>query len=299
MIAIALALFASVALAVGAMLQHSGIVEDHETPGTFGIRALLRLFRDRNWVIGLVVMGAGLACNIVALAIAPVMVVQPIGAVSLLVSILLGIRFRNLHLKRRVWGAVAACAGGVAVFVALSALIAQSGLHTGPRAHTLAWLGIGLSVLFLIVALVYRHAPQLLLVIAAGLQFGFVATNVHLVAVQFLHGGLGTITWLNVVALIVGSAVGTWSVQTSYAAGPPEIVIAGLTVIDPIVAVVLGALVLGEASRAPIWLITVMTIMGLMACVAVFVLAKYHPDTIAREQERKKRQATQSRAPQK
>src|SRR5699024_12788223 len=40
----------------------------------------------------------------------------------------------------------------------------------------------------------------------------------------------------------------------------------GLTVIDPIGAVVLGTIVLGEAAAAPIWLIIVITITGLVAC---------------------------------
>ncbi|WP_235936244.1 DMT family protein [Brevibacterium rongguiense] len=90
--------------------------------------------------------------------------------------------------------------------------------------------------------------------------------------------------------------MGSWFVQAAYAAGPPETVIAGLTVIDPIFAVILGAVVLGEASHAPWWLVVVMAVTGLVACCAVVVLSRYHPDAIARERERKMRRAEDSAA---
>lgn len=296
LIAIALALAAAVALGYGAMLQHSGVADDHDDAKAFGLTAVFRLFRDRTWVLGTLVMGLGIACNVIALAIAPVMVVQPIGAASLLVSVLLGVHYRGLRVGKRVGTSVIVCVAGVAVFVALSALTARSEVQDGLRANIVSWVGLGISALFLLTILVYRRPRQLVLVLGAGLQFGCVATNVHLVAVQFLHGGFGAVSWLAVAALVTGSAVGSWFVQAAYAAGPPETVIAGLTVIDPIFAVILGAVVLGEASHAPWWLVVVMAVTGLVACCAVVVLSRYHPDAIARERERKMRRAEDSAA---
>ena len=286
-IAIVLALVAAVALALGALLQHRGVVDEHATAGSLNLKATLRLFREPVWLGGLVAMGAGVVCNVIALAMAPVMVVQPIGAVSLVVSVLLGIRYRGLKINKRIGVSVIVCTAGVAGFVALSTIIARTGVHQGPSAFVLAGLGVGVSLIFLIIALFYRHPPQLLLVLGAGLQFGCVATNVHLVAVQFLADGITGIGWANVVALLLGSAVGSWFVQAAYAAGPPEIVIAGLTVVDPIFAVLLGAIVLGEASHAPVWLATIMTVTGLVACAAVAILSRYHPDAVERERVRK------------
>ena len=92
---------------------------------------------------------------------------------------------------------------------------------------------------------------------------------------------------LNLVALVVAAAIGTWFVQAAYSAGPPEMVIAGLTVVDPIFAVVLGSVVLGEAAGAPPPVVLLMSATGVVACAAVVVLSRYHPDVIERERARR------------
>src|SRR5690606_41575720 len=60
---------------------------------------------------------------------------------------------------------------------------------------------------------------------------------------------------LPVLAAVAGFAaavlVGGWLVQQAFASGPPEVVIACLTVVDPIVAVLLGAVLLGEGVATP------------------------------------------------
>ncbi|MCQ9369375.1 multidrug transporter [Brevibacterium sp. 50QC2O2] len=285
LLAVLLAVISAVALAYGAMLQHRGVSDDHGSAQGFGIRALLAMFSRGVWVAGLAVTGLGMVLNVVALAIAPVMVVQPIGAISVVVSVLLGVSTRGLRTTKRIWGGVALCMAGVGSFVAASATVARTQPHYGVEAHILAGLGIGTAALFLLIILVLRRAGQLLYVIAAGLMYACVATNVHLVSFQLLHGGIAEITWFNVVALVVGSAVGGWFVQAAYAQGPPELVIAGLTVIDPIFAVILGSVLLGEAATAPAWVITVMVITGLAACFGVVVLSRYHPDVQARKEE--------------
>jgi threonine/homoserine efflux transporter RhtA len=68
-------------------------------------------------------------------------------------------------------------------------------------------------------------------------------------------------------------------VQNAYASGPPDLVIAGLTVVDPLVAVLIGVIVLGEASQAPPWAIGVFIVTGVIAVWGVFRLAKNHPQT--------------------
>ena len=72
---------------------------------------------------------------------------------------------------------------------------------------------------------------------------------------------------------------GPFSVQTAYSLGSPDLVIAGLTVVDPLVAVAIGILVLGEASTAPWWALVVWIFAGLLSVYGVFQLAKHHPQT--------------------
>lgn len=284
--AVILAVLSAVCLAYGAMLQHRGVSDDHNSAKSFGLKAALRMFTRGVWVAGLLVTGVGAALNIIALAIAPVMVVQPVGAVSLVVSVLLGSRTRGFAVTRRMWSGVALCAAGVGAFVACSATVAQTRPHYGAEAHVLAGIGIGLSVVCLVIILLPGHIGQLVYVLAAGLLYATVATNVHLLSFQLLHGGIVAVTWFNAVALVVAAAVGAWFVQAAYSQGPPELVIAGLTVIDPIFAVILGSIVLGEAAAAPEWTIVVMAVTGLAAVFGVIVLSRYHPDALERREER-------------
>ncbi|GAA1617861.1 MULTISPECIES: DMT family transporter [Brevibacterium] len=286
-VAIALAVLAAVALAFGALYQHDAVADQDNSHDGLSWAHFKELLGNRKWLLGLFILGLGTLGNFLALALAPVMVVQPIGAFSLIVSVLLGVRYRGLKVNRRLVQAVVWCTVGVTVFVALSATTARTSVHLGADALPLVWITGVIVAAGLIVMLFFRHAPQLVLITAAGLLFACVATNAHLVSVQFLRAGIENVTWLNVAALIVAAALGSWFVQNSYAAGPPEMVIAGLTVVDPIAAVILGSVVLGEAHAAPPWLVVVITITGLVACLGVVVLSRYHPDVKDREDERR------------
>lgn len=286
-VAIALAALAAVALAYGALYQHDAVAGQDDSHNGLSWAHFAELLSNRHWLLGLLILGLGTAGNFVSLALAPVMVVQPIGAFSLIVSVLLGIRHRGLRVNRRLVQAVVWCTLGVTVFVALSATTARSEVHLGADALPLFWITSVVVALGLIIMLAFRHAPQLVLIVAAGLLFACVATNAHLVSVQFLQAGLDQVTWMNVGVLLAAVALGSWFVQNAYAAGPPEMVIAGLTVIDPIGAVILGTIVLGEAADAPAWLIIVITLTGLVACAGVVVLSRYHPDVRDREAQRR------------
>lgn len=286
-VAIALAILAAVALAYGALYQHDAVVGQDDSHNGLSWAHFKDLLGNRKWLLGLFILGLGTVGNIIALALAPVMVVQPIGAFSLIVSVLLGVRHRGLKVNRRLVQAVVWCTVGVTIFVGLSATTARSEVHLGPDAMPLVWITGVVVVMGLIIMIFFRHAPQLVLITAAGLLFACVATNTHLVSVQLLRAGLEHVTWINVAGLIIATAIGSWFVQNAYAAGPPEMVIAGLTVVDPIGAVVLGSVVLGEAASAPLWLILVITATGLGACLGVVVLSRYHPDVKDREDQRR------------
>jgi drug/metabolite transporter (DMT)-like permease len=87
------------------------------------------------------------------------------------------------------------------------------------------------------------------------------------------------LTWTCVGALLIGALLGMVFVQNAYSSGPPDLVVAGLTVIDPIVAVLIGIVVLNEAAGAPAWAIVAFVISGAVAVVGVLGLAKFHPQS--------------------
>jgi drug/metabolite transporter (DMT)-like permease len=96
----------------------------------------------------------------------------------------------------------------------------------------------------------------------------------------------GQLDWFTVlcgVGLAAAGLGGFYLVQTAYAVGPPDLVIAGLTVVDPIVAVGIGVIVLGEAQNAQLWAIPAFIVSGGIAVFGVFQLARHHPEVAARE----------------
>ena len=80
----------------------------------------------------------------------------------------------------------------------------------------------------------------------------------------------------------IGAAVlvGGWLVQQAFASGPPEVVIACLTVVDPIVAVLLGAMLLGEGAATPARPGCCWCSAAVAATAGVVALARHHPDAV-------------------
>jgi hypothetical protein len=232
-------------------------------------------------------LGLAILFQLTSLGFAPLIVVQPIGAVALVITTVLNARLTRTAIKGAVLRAVALCVGGIALFVTVAAFVAKEQVIEELQ------LVIILSVLggvILILAAVFlwrrKSAGALFYIIAAGVLYGFVATLAKVVINRLgnLMAGLvgGSFEWLTIgciVALLAAAALGAYFVQTAYSLGSPDLVIAGLTVVDPIIAVTIGIVVLGEAAQAPLWAIPVWILAGAIAVYGVFQLAKHHPQT--------------------
>jgi len=79
-------------------------------------------------------------------------------------------------------------------------------------------------------------------------------------------------TLIMTVAMIVGG----WSIQQAYASGPADVVISCLTVGDPLTAVILGSLLLGEGAQLTPATSIAMVCCALAAAAGVRLLAKHH-----------------------
>jgi drug/metabolite transporter (DMT)-like permease len=114
-------------------------------------------------------------------------------------------------------------------------------------------------------------------IVAAGFIYGFVATLAKVIINRVQNGNVEWLTILCGVALLAGAALGAYFVQNAYSSGPPDLVIAGLTVIDPMVAIGIGIVVLGEAAGAPLWAVAGFVVAGGLAVWGVLQLARHHP----------------------
>jgi hypothetical protein len=130
-------------------------------------------------------------------------------------------------------------------------------------------------------------------IIGAGVLYGFVATLTKVVIKRLFNqdgfnrlisfqGELLTdgLTVLALVSMIAAGLLGGWFVQNAYASGPPDLVVAGLTVIDPLIAVSIGVVLLNEAMNAPWPIMLGFLASGAMAVVGVFLLSKVHPEVL-------------------
>jgi hypothetical protein len=113
--------------------------------------------------------------------------------------------------------------------------------------------------------------------------YGFVATLAKVVIQRLYQGQFEWLTILCLIALIAAVVLGGWFVQNAYASGPPDLVIAGLTVIDPMVAVTIAIAILGEAKAATLPVALGFGVSAVMAIAGVVLLSKVHPELTAKK----------------
>jgi len=291
LLGIPLALAGAVFMSLGAQYQHRGVNKVERLSGADGATGLSwnqvkALLTRPSWLIGTLMLGLAIVCQLAALAIAPLIVVQPLGAIALVITTLLNAHVSGLAPTRKSLTSIIACVGGIFVFVFLAAIFATEKEVT--RENLFVILTALLVVIIILGAcwLILRHRMRALFyVVGAGVLYGFVATLAKAIIMRVQAGNFDWLTLVCVIALIAASAVGAYFVQTAYSSGPPDLVIAGLTVVDPLVAVIIGIVVLGEAAAAPAWALVAFVVVGAVAVWGVVGLARYHPQVLSDSQE--------------
>jgi drug/metabolite transporter (DMT)-like permease len=279
---IPVALVGAVFLALGAQFQHRGVgkveAKHGGRTGGMGFSSLLALLSRPSWVIGTVLLGLAIILQLTSLYLSPIIVVQPLGAIALVITAVVNSSLSGVKLDRISIRAILLCVAGIALFVGIAALFAESKpVSDGQLAVILALLGVVTMGFSLAFAFLRNRFKAIGYIIASGVLYGFVATLAKVVIDRAKTGDFEWLTITCIVALIAAAALGAYFVQNAYASGPPDLVIAGLTVIDPIVAVAIGVVVLQEAASAPLWAVVAFLAAGGIAVYGVFQLAKHHP----------------------
>lgn len=291
LIGIPLALLGAVFMSFGAQYQHRGVQKVErmtQTSGGAGLTGgqLLNLLRRPSWVVGTLMLGLAIVCQLSALSFAPLILVQPVGAISLVITTLLNARISGHRPTRRSVAAIAMCVGGIFIFVTIAALYATETAVSDQQLITILLILAGVMIVLAALWVWLRDRMRALFyIVAAGIVYGFVATLAKVVINRIQNGDFEWLTVVCVVALLAGTGIGAYFVQTAYASGPPDLVIAGLTVIDPMVAIVIGLTVLAEAANAPVGAYIGFAVAGALAVAGVFQLARYHPEVVSNSQE--------------
>lgn len=279
-IAIILSVLAAVGLAFGAQLQNDSVRSGLKTEGQFKLKfsELIGLTRRPRWLLGSLFLFIAVILQLAALTLAPLIVVQPIGAVALVLTSILNARVNNVQLGLKTFFAIAITMAGIASFVVAAARVAQEVEMTDEK--LLQVLGV-LVLMLMLFALLFvslgEQAKALNYIFGAGVLYGFVATLAKVVIQRLIQGDLDLLTAVAFVALVFAAMLGGWFVQNAYTSGPPDLVIAGLTVIDPMIAVGIGIVILGEAAGASTDTVLAFVAASLVAVSGVYLLEKTHP----------------------
>jgi len=279
-LAICLSLLAAVALAFGAQFQNDSVVKKTEEQKTkLGLRQVIALFSKPRWLTGMSLLAAGAVLQISALTLAPLIVVQPLGGIALVITSLLNARATKTRINGATWLAIALCTIGIGAFVSVASSVASEvKLDDSNLLQILIVLSVIVAIFAALFFTVGKKAKAISFILGAGVLYGFVASLIKAVVQRIIQGDF---SWLTLVcAVITGLAVllGGWFVQNAYASGPPDLVIAGLTVIDPMVAVSLGIVILGEAQQASLVNLLVFVGSAIVAVIGVWTLSKVHPE---------------------
>ncbi len=284
-IAILLAVMGAFFLSLGAQFQNDAVTR-HYVSKTRKISALrfsqiVDLIKRPRWLTGTSFLLLAALFQLGALALAPLIVVQPIGALALILTSVLNARIYKVKLDGKTLGAIAVILVGVASFVSLAA---TSAVNTEMSDQKLLQV-VGIMILLLAVfglsfAWSRGNVGPLAYILGAGVLYGFTASLAKVVIQRLYQADFDLLTLLAVGALLGAIFLGGWFVQNAYASGPPDLVIAGLTVVDPAVAVGIGIVILGEASKADVAQVSGFIIAGAIAMAGVLMLSKVHPQLV-------------------
>jgi hypothetical protein len=210
--------------------------------------------------------------------------VQPIGAIALVITSLLNARYTKTRINKATVIAIGLSTLGVGGFVVTASRVAAQVELTDE--NLLRVLGLLLVILTAFGILFFsfgKKAKALTYILGAGVLYGFVATLAKVVIQRLYQMDYDLLTGLALLSMIGAVALGGWFVQNAYSSGPPDLVIAGLTVIDPMVAVGIAIGVLGEAQEASWGSIVAFSVSGVVAIAGVYLLSKVHPELRPRQ----------------
>jgi hypothetical protein len=232
--------------AISATLTNLAYSREHDAAAALPTLSLRRplqslrlLLRDRSWMRGFAMESAGFASYAAALALAPLAVVQSIGAGGIGVLAYASARASRRRLDRRhSSGAAIAVLGLVLLGVSLAS--SSGGGGRGSTGGILAWLG-GSAALAWIVVLVTRRRDNLAVGegIAGGLLFSIGDFSTKLATQGGAHFAF-------IVTLVIGYTLGTSFLQLGYQRGG-ALTVAGLaTLFTNALPILAGTLVLNE-----------------------------------------------------
>jgi hypothetical protein len=204
------------------------------------LHSLHVLLADRSWLLGFAMESSGFVLYALALALAPLALVQSIvaGGIGLLAYLTYRMGGRQPLGGRRIAGAALSVLGLVALAVSLAQGTAEG--HSGSTAAVLIWI-FGTAALALAVLLLGR---RILGVAVANAVAGGLLFSIGDISTKLATQGGARIAFA--LSLIAGYTLGTTLLQLGYQAGA-ALTVAGLaTLLTNVLPILAGTIVLEE-----------------------------------------------------
>lgn len=270
-----IALLGAIFLSLGTIYQNRGVEAGGERETQFK-----ELVRRPAWLVGTGLLGAAVLLQLGALRFSPLMVIQPIGVSALVATaVIKAVRSHESPGKRTVL-AIALCIAGLVGFVAVAAIFAQDVQVDDERLRNiLILLGCVIAGAVLVWVRNRRRASAAASTVGARVLYGFVATLAKAVIGRVVQGDFEWLSLVGLAGLGLALALGLKLVQKAHANGSEELVVAGLTVVDPMVAVILGIAVFGEAGNAPPIAFAGFLTAGAAAVAGVWLMSRHQDET--------------------
>jgi drug/metabolite transporter (DMT)-like permease len=234
-------------MAVGIVVRQRATMDVPSDQGVSTVM-LATLLRRPVWWAGTAAAVAGYGFQALALVKGSLIVVQPLLVSALLFALPLSARLAGRHVTRREWLWAGLLTTALALFVLLAHPGPQGGLASFPVSAAAAVLCT--VVIVGCVMLARRTDGQLravLFAVAVGVLFGVVAVVTKIVMHVLSEKGVGGLLATPApYALVVLGIVATLLQQSAFHAGALQTSVPTMLVLEPVVAVILGAVILGE-----------------------------------------------------
>ncbi|MGZ9884889.1 DMT family transporter [Rhodococcus ruber] len=209
------------------------------------------LIRSPRWWAGVVGDGGGYLLQVAALALGPVLVVQPLLVSSLLFALPLSAAFSGSRITRPTWLTAAALCAALVVFLVVGDPTA--GEIDAPWHEWVLPLGAVCTAVSAATAIgLLGHDPgtrAMTLGAASGLLYGVAVAFTKYVTDLFEHGLRPVVGAWQTWALLTAGLLGVYLQQRAFQAGPLAASLPAITIGEPLAAVFLGMTVLDERLR--------------------------------------------------
>ncbi|MEU7019106.1 DMT family transporter [Streptomyces sp. NPDC046203] len=205
--------------------------------------------RRPAWWGAVLLNGVGAALHVAALALGPLSLVQPMGALTIVFALPLAALFVGRRAGRTAWRGALMATVGLAGLLSLAGGTAEQPLASGER-RLLALVTFGaVAALFTVAHLVRRPALRsMALAAAAGVAFGIASVFTKTVAMDFRFAA-PLAEWASLLVLSALAVTGLLLSQAAYRGAGLAAPLAMVTVVNPVIAATVGLTLFGESFR--------------------------------------------------